>query len=85
MFQDPVLIRHYQRLTDSLAELVYRGYRPEELYLFTNGYLTALRYSHGFEVEGYQINRLEEEIGRFIRDPSSFMPEMMPIPELESR
>jgi hypothetical protein len=81
MLQDPVLIRHYQRITDNLAELTYRGYRSEELRLFTNGYLTALRYAS--DIELYEVNRLEGELERVLRDPQSLMPEPMPIPELE--
>ncbi|WP_218081890.1 DUF6761 family protein [Anthocerotibacter panamensis] len=81
MLQDPTTIRHYQRLTDNLSELVYRGYRPEELRIFVNGYLAALRFTQG--IENYQVNRLEEEVERFLRDPGSFMPEPLALPELE--
>ena len=81
MLQDPGTIRHYQRLTDNLAELMYRGYRSEELRLFSNGYLTALRYAQ--DIELYQVNRLEQEIERVLRDPESLNPEPLPLPELE--
>ncbi|WP_287130294.1 DUF6761 family protein [Candidatus Cyanaurora vandensis] len=81
MLQDPQTIRHYQRLTDNLAELFYRGYRSEELRLFCNGYITALRHSQ--ILESYEVNRLEQEIERCVRDPESLVPEPLAIPELE--
>jgi len=83
MLQDPITIRHYQRLTDNLAELVYRGYRYEELRIFTNGYLSALRFTQG--IENYQVNRLEEEVERHLRDPESLLPTPLAMlePELE--
>ncbi|MBD2099706.1 hypothetical protein H6F94_02160 [Leptolyngbya sp. FACHB-261] len=70
MLQDTQTIRHYQRLTDDLAELWSRGYRTDELRLFTNGYLAALRTSN--VVEPYAIHRLEEEALRFLYDSSNF-------------
>lgn len=82
MLQDPVTIRHYQRLTDNLAELMFRGYRSEELRLFSNGYLTALRYG-GSDIELYQVNRLEEELERVLRNPEDLSPTPLAVPELE--
>lgn len=76
MLQDSLTIRYYQRLSDALVELWNRGYRFDDLRLYLDGYLAALR--HASVLEPYQINRLEEEITRYIYDPSNFdtvMPE----------
>lgn len=78
MLQDPRLIRHYQTLTDALVETWNRGYRqPDELRLLADGYLLALKKSS--LLEAYEIYRLEEDVRRFLYDPSNFemsMPEM---------
>ncbi len=71
MLQDTRTIRHYQTLSDRLVDLWNRGYRSEDLRLFTDGYLAALRSTH--EVEPYAIHRLEEEILRFLYDTSNFV------------
>lgn len=71
MLQDTQSIRHYQRLTDALVEHWNRGYRFDELRLYLEGYLTALRHSETLEL--YQINRLEEEALRYLIDPSNFV------------
>jgi hypothetical protein len=70
MLQDTQTIRYYQRLSDGLVELWNRGYRFDDLRLFLDGYLSALRHSN--TLEPIQINRLEEEITRFIYDRSNF-------------
>ncbi|MCU0523734.1 MAG: hypothetical protein MUF72_02800 [Elainella sp. Prado103] len=70
MLQDALTIRYYQRLTDALVEQWNRGYRFDELRLYMDGYLAALRQSDA--IEPYQINRLEEETIRFLYDPSNF-------------
>ncbi|NJK34032.1 MAG: hypothetical protein HC919_03260 [Oscillatoriales cyanobacterium SM2_2_1] len=71
MLLDTLTIRHYQKLTDSLLELWDRGYRsPDELRMFVDGYLAALRIAKAIEV--HHIHRLEEEVVRFLYDPSNF-------------
>ncbi|OLP19002.1 hypothetical protein BST81_07180 [Leptolyngbya sp. 'hensonii'] len=70
MLQDTQAIRYYQRLTDALTDLWNRGYRYDDLRLFKDGYLSAMR--HTGVIEPYQINRLEEEVLRYIHDPSNF-------------
>jgi hypothetical protein len=70
MLQDTQTIRYYQRLTDALVELWNRGYRFDELRLYLDGYLAALRHSNN--IEPYLVHRLEEEATRYIYDPSNF-------------
>ncbi|MBW4467926.1 MAG: hypothetical protein KME07_21070 [Pegethrix bostrychoides GSE-TBD4-15B] len=70
MLQDTTTIRYYQRLTDALVEQWNRGYRFDELRLYVDGYLAALR--HTDAVEPYWINRLEEEVIRYLYDSSNF-------------
>jgi len=78
MLTDTQTIRHYQKLTDSLVEMWNRGYRYDDLRLFLDGYLAALR--HSKSLEPYHIHRLEEETTRYIYDPSNFE---MPLPQVE--
>jgi hypothetical protein len=78
MLQDTQTIRYYQRLTDSLVDLWNRGYRFDDLRLYIDGYLAALRQSNS--LEPYLIHRLEEEITRYLYD-SSNMPNQMPEPD----
>jgi hypothetical protein len=70
MLQDTQTIRCYQKLTDALVELWNRGYQFDDLRLYLDGYLAALR--HNNTLEPYLIHRLEEEVTRYIYDPSSF-------------
>jgi hypothetical protein len=70
MLQDATTIRYYQRLTDALVEQWNRGYRYDELRLYLDGYLAALRQSNA--LEPYLIHRLEEEVSRYLYDPSNF-------------
>lgn len=70
MLQDTLSIRYYQRLTDALAELWNRGYRIDDLRLYVDGYLAALRHSN--TIEPYHIHRLEEEVSRYLYDSSNF-------------
>jgi hypothetical protein len=72
MLQDARAIRHYQKLTDSMVELWERGYRFDDIRLYIDGYLAALRHSDA--LEAFQVHRLEEEAMRFFRDPSNFEP-----------
>jgi hypothetical protein len=70
MLTDPLTIRYYQRLTDAMVELWNRGRRYEELRLYMEGYIACLRHTN--TLEPYLIHRLEEELFRFVRDPSNF-------------
>jgi hypothetical protein len=82
MLQDALTIRYYQRLTDALVEQWNRGYRYDELRLYLDGYLAALRQSNA--MEPFLIHRLEEEVSRYLYDPSNFeMPQ--PQPEIDYR
>lgn len=71
MLLDPQAIRYYQKITDALNEQWHRGYRFDELRLYLDGYLAALRHSNA--IEPYQIHRLEEEAMRYLRDVSNFV------------
>jgi hypothetical protein len=71
MLQDTQTIRFYQGLTDNLVDLWHRGYRMDDLLLYLDGYLSALRQTN--VLEPYLINRLEEEVRRYIYDPSNFI------------
>ena len=70
MLQDTQAVRHYQRLTDSFVEYWNRGYRTDDLRMFLDGYLAALR--HGNIIEPHLLHRLEEDVVRFLYDPSNF-------------
>lgn len=78
MLQDSQSVRHYQHLTDAMVDYWHRGYRFNELQLYLTGYLAALRSTA--TLEPYQVNRLEEEALRFLRDRSNFE-EVLPEPE----
>ena len=79
MLQDTHTIRHYQKLTDALVDMWNRGYRFDDLRLYLDGYLAALRHTNA--IEPYLIHRLEEEATRYIYDPSNFE---MPLTQPES-
>ena len=70
MLQDTATIRCYQKLTDAFTEMWNRGYRFDEIRLYLDGYVTALR--HNSILDSYKINRLEEEATRFLYDRSNF-------------
>ncbi|MEL6224771.1 MAG: DUF6761 family protein [Cyanobacteria bacterium J06627_8] len=70
MLRDTQTIRHYQRITDALTELWHRGYRFDEQRQYIDGYLAALRNTN--TLEAYLIHRLEEEVMRYLHDPSNF-------------
>ncbi|MDY7024427.1 MAG: DUF6761 family protein [Cyanobacteriota bacterium] len=70
MLQDARSVRYYQRITDALVDHWNRGYRTDELRLFFEGYLAALRHSDA--LEPYLVHRLEDEVLRFLLDPSNF-------------
>ena len=80
MLQDPQTIRCYQRLTDAMVDLWQRGRRFDEIRLYVDGYLACLR--HHDTIEPYLIHRLEEDVFRFLLDPSNFeQPFLQPEPE----
>jgi len=79
MLQDTQSIRYYQRLTDALVEMWNRGYRSDDLRLFLDGYLAALRDTNA--LEPYLVHRLEEQAVRYLYDPYNFE---IPQPEPES-
>jgi hypothetical protein len=81
MLQDTRTIRHYQKLTDALVEMWQRGYRTDDLRLYLDGYLAALRHSN--LLEPYSIHRLEEEATRFLYDPYNFEMPVQPEPETD--
>jgi hypothetical protein len=80
MLQDTQTIRYYQQLTDALVYLWNRGYRYDDLRMYIDGYLAALKHSNALEI--YLVHRLEEETTRYLRDPSNF--EAMPLPEIQT-
>ncbi|MDX2215968.1 MAG: DUF6761 family protein [Oculatellaceae cyanobacterium bins.114] len=70
MLVDAQVIRYYQKVTDALNEQWNRGYRFDELRLYLDGYLAALRHSNA--LEPFLIHRLEEEAIRYLYDQSNF-------------
>ena len=77
MLRDTQTIRYYQRITDALTEQWSRGYRFDDLRLYLDGYLSALRHTNA--IEPYLIHRLEEEATRYLYDASNFeVPESEP-------
>lgn len=70
MLQDSQTIRYYQKLTDAMVDMWNRGYRYEEIKLFTDGYIACLRHSQ--VIEPYLTHRLESEAYRFLQDPYNF-------------
>ncbi|MGD1871832.1 MAG: DUF6761 family protein [Mastigocoleus sp.] len=70
MLQDTQTIRCYQRLTDAFVELWNRGYRTDDMRMYLDGYLAALRNTN--VIEPYLIHRLEEEATRYLYDSSNF-------------
>lgn len=70
MLTDALTIRYYQRLSDALVDLWNRGYRFDDLRLYLDGYISALK--HSSALEPFYVHRLEEEITRFLYDPSNF-------------
>jgi hypothetical protein len=70
MLQDTQTIRYYQRITDAFVELWNRGYRMDDMRMYLDGYLAALRQSNA--IEPILIHRLEEEASRYLYDGSNF-------------
>ncbi|MEH2183783.1 DUF6761 family protein [Nostoc sp.] len=80
MLQDTQTIRYYQRLTDAFVELWNRGYRMDDMRMYLDGYLAALRHSN--VIEPFLIHRLEEEASRYLYDGSNFaVPQPQPLPD----
>jgi hypothetical protein len=82
MLQDPRAVRHFQKIADAIAELWNRGYRFDDMRMYLDGYLAALRYTDA--LEAFLINRLEEEATRYLYDPSNYdlaSPQPEPIEE----
>ncbi len=79
MLQHTQSIRYYQRITDAFVEMWNRGYRFDDLRIYLDGYIAALR--HSSAIEPYHIHRLEEEATRYLNDISNFQ---VPEPEPES-
>ncbi|WP_138497762.1 DUF6761 family protein [Nostoc sp. PA-18-2419] len=78
MLQDTQTIRYYQRLTDAFVELWNRGYRMDDMRMYLDGYLAALRHSNA--IEPFLIHRLEEEASRYLYDASNFaVPQPQPL------
>ena len=71
MLQDARSVRYYQRITDALVDHWNRGYRFDDLRMYLDGYLAALRHSDA--LEPFVIHRLEEEAIRFLHDTSNFV------------
>lgn len=80
MLQNAQTIRLYQKLTDAFVQMWNQGYRFDDLRLYLDGYLAALR--HSSTIEPFHLHRLEEESIRFLYDRSNFdMPMLQPLPE----
>ncbi|MBE9041645.1 hypothetical protein IQ235_12725 [Oscillatoriales cyanobacterium LEGE 11467] len=79
MLQDTETIRHYQKLTDIFVNFWDRGYRTDDLRMYLDGYLAALRQANALEY--HLIHRLEEDATRFLYDRSNFE---TPMPQPES-
>ncbi|WP_414542033.1 MULTISPECIES: DUF6761 family protein [Nostocaceae] len=71
MLQDTQTIRYYQRITDAFVDLWNRGYRTDDMRMYLDGYLAALRHSNA--IEPILIHRLEEEASRYLYDASNFV------------
>ena len=77
MLQEAKSVRHFQKIADAIADLWQRGYRFDDMRMYLDGYLAALRYTEA--LEAYQINRLDEESIRYLYDPSNYeMPQSEP-------
>ncbi|MDJ0714609.1 MAG: hypothetical protein QNJ54_10375 [Prochloraceae cyanobacterium] len=70
MLTNSQTIRYYQKLTDAMVDLWHRGRRFDEIQMYMDGYIACLRHSN--ILEAYLIHRLEDEVFRFLRDPSNF-------------
>jgi len=70
-FENPKAIRHFQSICDSCQDLVTRFHTQNDLKLYSDGYLQALRNSNSLEQKDQK--KLEKLIDRWILDPSSFI------------
>ena len=69
--QHPDAIRHFQSLCDACQELTQHHHGPQDLRLYADGYLHALRRTA--VLDPLAQRRLEEVVDRWILDPSSFI------------
>jgi hypothetical protein len=81
MLQDAFVIRNYQKITDELVNMWDRGYRTDELRLFLDGYLAALRTTSA--MEPHLVHKLEDEVTRFLYDYSNFSDPYQPLAQTE--
>ena len=79
MLQETQSIRYYQKITDAMVDFWHKGHRFDEIRLYMEGYISCLRHTHS--LEPYLIHRLEEEVFRFLKDPSNFELSVLPEPE----
>ena len=70
-FDAPQTIRHFQSICDACQDLVSKYHTQEDLRLYADGYLNALRNCNNLSRNDQQ--KLEELIERWILDPSSFI------------
>ncbi len=82
MITDPLTIRNYQKITDSLVDMWQKGYSRDELRLFVDGFVAALRVNQSLDVP--LIHRLESEAVRFLYEPSNFIEPSEPQPEVST-
>ncbi len=81
MITDPLTIRNYQKITDSLVDMSQKGYSRDELRLFIDGFVAALRLNNSLDVT--LIHRLESEAVRFLYEPANFVDPFDPQPQPE--
>tara|TARA_Y100001968_G_scaffold332955_1_gene393256 strand:- start:1224 stop:1490 length:267 start_codon:yes stop_codon:yes gene_type:complete len=70
-FDAPQTIRHFQSICDACQDLVSKHHTQEDLRLYADGYLNALRNANTLSRNDQE--KLEKIIKRWILDPSSFI------------
>ena len=70
-FENPKAIRHFQSICDSCQDMITRFHTQNDLKLYSDGYLQALRNCSSLGQRD-QV-KLERLIERWILDPSSFI------------
>ena len=70
-FENPKAIRHFQSICDSCQDMITRFHTQNDLKLYSDGYLEALRNCNGLEQKDQE--KLERLVERWILDPSSFI------------
>lgn len=81
MITDPLAIRNYQKITDSLVDMWHKGYTRDELRLFIDGFVAALRVNNSLDVT--LIHKLEAEAVKFLYEPANFQDPFVPEPQPE--